>query len=200
MGLDRVARFLRATRRCPPPGRPGSRHEAEPNRLVSADSRDLRRARGVPVRVSLAGPDTSGGTDHRMEGARYKPSVRRWPVFSSRQPEPSLRDDHSPRQLSSLVTAGQVVGFLGPNGAGRLSRCGPLRSHRLDAVTVRGNGVPVGQDERRRFGTCPRSGGCTRPCSWASTKYLGKMHGISAIDHASATTSGRSGRARGPCR
>jgi len=59
----------------------------------------------------------------------------------------------------------------------------------LDAGMVRWNGAPVGQAERRRFGYMPEERGCTRPCAWPEQlEYLGRLHGMSAIDAQAATT------------
>jgi len=62
--------------------------------------------------------------------------------------------------LSFTVPAGHVVGFLGPNGAGKTTTMRAIFGLTdLDSGTVRWNGGPVGQEERRRFGYMPEERG-----------------------------------------
>jgi ABC-2 type transport system ATP-binding protein len=66
----------------------------------------------------------------------------------------------APDDLSFSVPSGQVVGFLGPNGAGKTTTVRAVfRVTELDSGTVRWNGAPVGQNERRRFGYMPEEQG-----------------------------------------
>ncbi|MGO9149982.1 MAG: ABC transporter ATP-binding protein [Acidimicrobiales bacterium] len=92
--------------------------------------------------------------------------------------------------LSFSVPAGQVVGFLGPNGAGKTTTMRAVFGLTdLDAGMVRWNGVQVGQAERRRFGYMPEERGlypAMLVCE--QLEYLGRLHGMSAIDAQSATT------------
>ena len=93
-------------------------------------------------------------------------------------------------ELSFSVPAGQVVGFLGPNGAGKTTTMRAVFGLTdLDAGMVRWNGVPVGQAERRRFGYMPEERGlypAMLVCE--QLEYLGRLHGMSAIDAQAATT------------
>ncbi len=58
--------------------------------------------------------------------------------------------------LSFEVPAGRVVGFLGPNGAGKTTTMRAIFGlTELNAGSVRWNGSPVGQEDRRRFGARP---------------------------------------------
>ncbi|MGA2806250.1 MAG: ATP-binding cassette domain-containing protein [Acidimicrobiales bacterium] len=92
--------------------------------------------------------------------------------------------------LSFSVPAGQVVGFLGPNGAGKTTTMRAVFGLTdLDAGTVRWNGVPVDQGERRRFGYMPEERGLyPAMLVGEQLEYLGRLHGMSAIDTRSATT------------
>ncbi len=92
--------------------------------------------------------------------------------------------------LSFSVPAGQVVGFLGPNGAGKTTTMRAVFGLTdLDAGMVRWNGVPVGQRERRRFGYMPEERGLyPAMLVGEQLEYLGRLHGMSAIDARSATT------------
>ena len=110
--------------------------------------------------------------------------------------------------LSFSVPAGQVVGFLGPNGAGKTTTMRAVFGLTdLDAGTVRWNGVQVGQAERRRFGYMPEERGLYPAMLVAEqVEYLGRLHGMSAIDAQAATTTWlatagdrRPGRQQGGC-
>ena len=92
--------------------------------------------------------------------------------------------------LSFSVPAGQVVGFLGPNGAGKTTTMRAVFGLTdLDAGMVRWNGVPVGQAERRRFGYMPEERGLyPAMLVGEQLEYLGRLHGMSAIDAQTATT------------
>ena len=92
--------------------------------------------------------------------------------------------------LSFTVPSGQVVGFLGPNGAGKTTTMRAVFGLTdLDAGTVRWNGVPVGQDERRRFGYMPEERGLyPSMLVGEQLEYLGRLHGMSAPQAAVATT------------
>ena len=64
--------------------------------------------------------------------------------------------------LSFSVASGQVTGFLGPNGAGKTTAMRAVFGlTALAAGTVRWNGAPVTQYDRRRFGYLPRSAAST---------------------------------------
>jgi ABC-2 type transport system ATP-binding protein len=92
--------------------------------------------------------------------------------------------------LSFEVPAGRVVGFLGPNGAGKTTTMRAIFGLTdLDAGSVRWNGMPVGQAERRRFGYMPEERGLyPGMLVGQQVEYLGRLHGLSAGDAALATT------------
>ncbi len=91
--------------------------------------------------------------------------------------------------LTFSVPAGQVVGFLGPNGAGKTTTMRAVFGLTdLDAGTVKWNGVPVGQAERRRFGYMPEERGLyPAMLVGEQLEYLGRLHGMSAADARAAT-------------
>ena len=91
--------------------------------------------------------------------------------------------------LSFSVPAGQVVGFLGPNGAGKTTTMRAIFGLTdLDAGTVRWNGAPVGQSERRCFGYMPEERGLyPGMLVGEQLQYLGRLHGMSASDAEVAT-------------
>jgi ABC-2 type transport system ATP-binding protein len=92
-------------------------------------------------------------------------------------------------QLSFSVTAGQVTGFLGPNGAGKTTTMRAVFGLTdLDAGTIRWDGGAVGQAERRRFGYMPEERGLYPGMAVAEqVQYLGRLHGMTGPDAASAT-------------
>ena len=92
--------------------------------------------------------------------------------------------------LSFEVPSGQVVGFLGPNGAGKTTTMRAIFGLTdLDAGSVRWNGTPVGQAERRRFGYMPEERGLyPGMLVGQQLEYLGRLHGLSPGDAARATT------------
>jgi ABC-2 type transport system ATP-binding protein len=92
--------------------------------------------------------------------------------------------------LSFSVPAGQVVGFLGPNGAGKTTMMRAIFGlTELEAGTVRWDGAPVEQAERRRFGYMPEERGLY-PGMLVEEQlvYLGRLHGLTA---AAATAAAR---------
>jgi ABC-2 type transport system ATP-binding protein len=91
--------------------------------------------------------------------------------------------------LSFEVPAGQVAGFLGPNGAGKTTTMRAIFGLTdLDAGTVRWNDAPVGQAERRRFGYMPEERGLyPGMLVGEQIRYLGRLHGLSATESATAT-------------
>jgi ABC-2 type transport system ATP-binding protein len=93
--------------------------------------------------------------------------------------------------LSFNVPAGKVVGFLGPNGAGKTTTMRAIFGlTELDAGSVRWNGAPVGQAQRRRFGYMPEERGLyPGMLVGEQVEYLGRLHGLSAADAAAATRS-----------
>jgi ABC-2 type transport system ATP-binding protein len=93
--------------------------------------------------------------------------------------------------LSFKVPAGKVVGFLGPNGAGKTTTMRAIFGlTELDAGSVRWNGSPVGQAQRRRFGYMPEERGLyPGMLVGEQVEYLGRLHGLSAADAAAATNS-----------
>jgi len=92
--------------------------------------------------------------------------------------------------LSFSVPAGQVVGFLGPNGAGKTTTMRAIFGLTdLDAGTVRWNGAPVRQAERRRFGYMPEERGLyPGMLVGEQLRYLGRLHGLSGPDAEAATS------------
>lgn len=91
--------------------------------------------------------------------------------------------------LSFCVPSGQVVGFLGPNGAGKTTSMRAIFGLvELDAGTVRWDGTPVGGPQRRRFGYMPEERGLyPGMLVGEQLEYLGRLHGMSARDAATAT-------------
>jgi len=91
--------------------------------------------------------------------------------------------------LSFDVPAGQVIGFLGPNGAGKTTTMRAIFGLTdLDAGSVRWDGAPVGQAERRHFGYMPEERGLyPGMLVGQQVEYLSRLHGLSAGDAAKAT-------------
>ena len=91
--------------------------------------------------------------------------------------------------LSFEVPDGQVVGFLGPNGAGKTTAMRAIFGLTdLDAGTIRWNGAPVGHAERRRFGYMPEERGLyPGMVVGEQLEYLGRLHGLSATEAATAS-------------
>src|SRR5579862_2664534 len=92
--------------------------------------------------------------------------------------------------LSFEVPSGQVVGFLGPNGAGKTTTMRAIFGLTdLDAGTVLWNGAPLTHAERRRFGYMPEERGLYPGMQVGQqVEYIGRLHGLSAVDAAAATT------------
>lgn len=90
--------------------------------------------------------------------------------------------------LSFNVPSGEVVGFLGPNGAGKTTAMRAVFGLTdLDGGSVRWNGMNVGPDLRRRFGYMPEERGLYPNMLVAEElEYLGRLHGMGAIDAAAA--------------
>jgi ABC-2 type transport system ATP-binding protein len=91
--------------------------------------------------------------------------------------------------LTFTVPSGQVVGFLGPNGAGKTTTMRAIFGLiDLDAGVVRWNGTPVGRAQWRRFGYMPEERGLyPGMLVGEQVEYLGRLHGMSPHDAASAT-------------
>lgn len=91
--------------------------------------------------------------------------------------------------LSFSVQAGQVVGFLGPNGAGKTTTMRAVFGLTdLDSGEVRWNGTKVDQPARRRFGYMPEERGLYPGMLVGDqVEYIGRLHGLSAADAATAT-------------
>jgi ABC-2 type transport system ATP-binding protein len=90
--------------------------------------------------------------------------------------------------LSFSVASGQVTGFLGPNGAGKTTTMRAVFGlTALDAGTVRWNGAPVTQAQRRRFGYLPEERGLyPGMLVGEQLEYLGRLHGLSPAAAAAA--------------
>src|SRR5580658_10993955 len=91
--------------------------------------------------------------------------------------------------LSFNVPAGKVVGFLGPNGAGKTTTMRAIFGlTELDAGSVRWNGATLTQAQRRRFGYMPEERGLyPGMLVGEQVQYLGRLHGLSADEAATAT-------------
>jgi ABC-2 type transport system ATP-binding protein len=91
--------------------------------------------------------------------------------------------------LTFTVPSGQVVGFLGPNGAGKTTTMRAIFGLiDLDAGVVRWNGTPVGPAQWQRFGYMPEERGLyPGMLVGEQVEYLGRLHGMSPNDAASAT-------------
>ena len=91
--------------------------------------------------------------------------------------------------LTFTVPSGQVVGFLGPNGAGKTTTMRAIFGLTdLDAGVVKWDGTPVGRAQWRRFGYMPEERGLYPGMLVADqVEYLGRLHGLSPHDAASAT-------------
>ncbi len=82
--------------------------------------------------------------------------------------------------LSFTVPAGQVFGFLGPNGTGMTEAISAIVGvAALDAGTVRWNGDPIGVAVRRRIGYMPEERGLYPTMRVAEhLEYLARLHGL----------------------
>ena len=80
--------------------------------------------------------------------------------------------------LSFSVGPGKVTGFLGPNGAGKTTTMRAVFGlTALDAGTIRWNGAPVRQAERRRFGYMPEERGLYPGMRVGEqVEYFGRLH------------------------
>jgi ABC-2 type transport system ATP-binding protein len=92
--------------------------------------------------------------------------------------------------LSFSVSSGQVTGFLGPNGAGKTTTMRAVFGlTALDGGTVRWNGAPVGQAQRRRFGYMPEERGLyPGMLVGEQLEYLARLHGMSPAAATAAAT------------
>jgi ABC-2 type transport system ATP-binding protein len=91
--------------------------------------------------------------------------------------------------LSFSVPAGEVFGFLGPNGSGKTTAMRAVfgLAH-LDAGEVRWQRRPVDRAVSRGFGYMPEERGLYPGMAVATQlHYLGRLHGLSAADAASRT-------------
>jgi len=89
---------------------------------------------------------------------------------------------------SLSVAPGRMLGFLGPNGAGKTTA---MRSVfglvRLDAGEVTWNGVPIGPEQRLRFGYMPEQRGLyPRMKVGEQLIYFAELHGMSRTDAAAS--------------
>src|SRR5580704_10612642 len=91
--------------------------------------------------------------------------------------------------LTFSVPSGQVVGFLGPNGAGKTTTMRSIFGLTdLESGSVTWNGTVVGSAERRRFGYMPEERGLYPGMQVGDQiEYLGRLHGLSRVDAATAT-------------
>ena len=108
-------------------------------------------------------------------------------------------------QLSFSVSPGHVTGFLGPNGAGKTTTMRAVFGlTALDAGTIRWDGAPVRQPQRRRFGYLPEERGLYPGMRIGEqVEYFGRLHGMSPAAAAAgaglagAAGAGRPGRGQG---
>lgn len=86
--------------------------------------------------------------------------------------------------LSFAVPAGQVTGFLGPNGSGKTTAMRAVFGLvSLDGGTVAWDGRPVTGAVRRRFGYMPEERGLYPGMAVADqVAYLARLHGMSPSD------------------
>jgi ABC-2 type transport system ATP-binding protein len=91
--------------------------------------------------------------------------------------------------LTFSVASGHVTGFLGANGAGKTTTMRAVFGlTELDAGTVTWRGMPVGPEERRRFGYMPEERGLyPSMLVGEQIEYLGRLHGMTASAAAAAT-------------
>jgi len=91
--------------------------------------------------------------------------------------------------LSFDVPAGRVVGFLGPNGAGKTTTMRAIFGLvDLEGGSVNWDGAPVDQSARRRFGYMPEERGLYPGMLVGDqVEYLGRLHGLTPADAATAT-------------
>jgi ABC-2 type transport system ATP-binding protein len=84
--------------------------------------------------------------------------------------------------LSFSVPPGQVFGFLGPNGAGKTTAMRAIFGvTALDEGEIRWQGLPVGPEERRRFGYMPEERGLYPGMKVGDQLvYFGRLHGMEA--------------------
>ncbi len=80
------------------------------------------------------------------------------------------------------VRAGQIVGFLGPNGSGKTTTMRSIFGLvRLDAGETLWNGRQIGHEERRRFGYMPEERGLyPRMRILEQVSYFARLHGLNA--------------------
>ena len=80
------------------------------------------------------------------------------------------------------VERGRMLGFLGPNGAGKTTAMRTVFGVvEPDAGTVLWNGLPIGLDERLRFGYMPEERGLyPRMPVGEQLAYFGALHGLGA--------------------
>ncbi len=86
--------------------------------------------------------------------------------------------------LSLTVPSGEVVGFLGANGAGKTTAMRAVFGLvSLEAGEVTWQGARIGPDERRRFGYMPEERGLyPGMVVREQVEYLARLHGMSAPD------------------
>jgi ABC-2 type transport system ATP-binding protein len=91
--------------------------------------------------------------------------------------------------LSFSVGPGKVTGFLGPNGAGKTTTMRAVFGlTALDAGTIRWNGAPVRQAERRRFGYMPEERGLYPGMRVGEqVEYFGRLHKMDPAAAAAGT-------------
>jgi ABC-2 type transport system ATP-binding protein len=91
--------------------------------------------------------------------------------------------------LSFSVSPGKVTGFLGPNGAGKTTTMRAVFGlTALDAGTIRWNGAPVNQAQRRRFGYMPEERGLYPGMRIGEqVEYFGRLHKMDPAAAAAGT-------------
>jgi len=87
-------------------------------------------------------------------------------------------------EMTFTVQPGSVTGFLGPNGAGKTTTMRAIFGlTALDAGTVRFDGRPIVQEDRRRFGYLPEERGLYPTMKVAEQlRFLGQLRGMTRAD------------------
>lgn len=91
--------------------------------------------------------------------------------------------------VSLRARPGRLLGFLGPNGSGKTTTMRAVFGLvRPDAGTVTWRGAPITPDELLRFGYMPEQRGLyPRMAIARQLRYLGQLHGLGAVEAATAT-------------
>lgn len=81
--------------------------------------------------------------------------------------------------VTLVVGEGELVGLVGRNGAGKTTAMRAIMGIRPDAGEVRWQGIPVGEQERLRFGYMPEERGLYAQMRIAEqVAYFARLHGL----------------------